>query len=394
MAERRGKPILWWAVAQGVSLLGTWVHAVASAWFILGRSGSGTALGLAFALQFLPLLVLGPFGGAVVDRFSRRKSLLVSQVAFACLSLTLGILAATSALELWTVFVTLPLMGLLDVVDLPARDAFAGELVADEHLVKVTAVGPVLADAARALGPLAGGLLMTSFGPGWCFIGNAFSYLPLIVFLVLVRPVNQTGRRAAATDVRTATGLIAGDRTLLVPLIMVFLFGGFAYKFMVTLPVLAAESFGGGPLTLSAFLGALAIGSAAAGPLVARSVEPTQEVMARFALAAGCGLMLVVLSRSLVTASAALTVTGAACTAFLAVGNATLQRATPAAVRGRILAFWSIGLLGTAPLTAPVLGWAGEHLGPRWPLGIGGVAVLAAGTVGLCIRAQRKVSTS
>lgn len=374
-----------YSVAQSVSVTGTWIQAVGSSWVIFQLSESGTVLGIAVAMQFLPLLLGGPYGGVLVDRYDLRRLLIVTQWALGLLSLVMGVLVLVDEVTLWMMLLIVPCMGLIDIVDLPGRDAFVAQMVPGDRLVRAAAVGPVLADTARAVGPLLAGLLITTVGPGWCFIGNALSYVPLIILLVRLKGVASKGWPNTAGEpsgVRDAFRLVLSDRTLLLPLVMVFPVGMLAYKFMVSLPLLAARTFDGSAMTLSLFLGALAVGSVTAGLcsrwLPARSVS----VMALSAVALGLALGIVASAGSATVAVMGLIGAGASSAVFLALGNATLQSGVEPAFRGRIMAFWSMGLLGTTPVGGPIVGWVGEHLGPRHSVLLGAAAATVAGLTG------------
>ena len=162
-------------VAQLISVSGTWMQSVAQAWLVLHLTGSGVDLGIVVGLQFLPMLLLGPFGGLVADRANKRNLLFVTQSAGGLLALVLGILVVTDTVVLWQVYLLAGLLGVVNLFDNPARQTFMLEMVGREDLPNAVSLNAVVMNASRVVGPAIGGVIITVFGLGICFFVNAAS---------------------------------------------------------------------------------------------------------------------------------------------------------------------------------------------------------------------------
>ncbi len=173
-------------VGQMISMCGTWMQSVGQAWLVLGLTGSGTALGLVTALQFLPVLLLGPFAGVLVDRLPKRRVLTVTQTVAGMLALVLAVLVATDTVQLWQVYVLAVGLGLVSTVDVPTRQIFVLEMVGKDDLNNAVTLNAVMVNTARVLGPALAGALISAFGLAVCFFINAASYVAVLVALALI----------------------------------------------------------------------------------------------------------------------------------------------------------------------------------------------------------------
>ena len=166
----------WWFGGQAVSLVGTWMQSVALSWLALELSHSGSVIGAVMAAQFLPVLLLGAYGGLLADRMDKRRLLLMTQTTLGALSLVLGVLTLSHAIELWMVFVIAGLLGIAVAVDTPTRQSFVIEMVGSEHVQNAVSLNSILVNASRAVGPAIAGVLIAAFGVGLCFVLNAASF--------------------------------------------------------------------------------------------------------------------------------------------------------------------------------------------------------------------------
>jgi MFS family permease len=370
---------------QAISLVGTWMQTVGQAWLVLQMTGSGTALGLVAAAQFLPVLALAPYGGLIVDRADKRRLLIGTQTALGLLALTLGALTVSGVAELWMIVVLASLLGLVNACDNPGRQAFALELVGREQLRNAVTLNSILVNAARAVGPAIAGVLIATVGLGACFLINAASYVAVLAALVgmdaaALNPSPPALR--ARGQVREGLRYVAGTGGLLVPLVMLALIGTLAYEFSVVLPVLAQHTFGGGAGTYALLTSAMGAGAIVGGLVAAgRSSTGLRAVsLAAFGFAAALGLAAA--APSLPTAVAAMTLVGAASVTFLSTGNSTLQLTAEPAFRGRVMALWAVAFLGSTPVGAPIIGLVSDAVSPRGGLALGAIACLAAAVIG------------
>ena len=253
---------------QSISLCGTWMQTVAQAWLVLKITGSGTALGFVVALQFLPVLLFGPWGGVIADRMPKRRLLLITQVAFGLLALLLGTLTATGVVTLWMVYVVALCFGMVTALDNPARQTFVLEMVGREHLPNAVMLNTVNINMARVIGPALAGLIIAIIGIAPCFFLNAASYVAVIVALLMMtvselRPLPEQPR--AKGQLREGFAYVWSSPKLRTPLLMMAIVGTLAYEFQVILPLVAKYTFGGGAATYGIMTGAMGLGAVIGG---------------------------------------------------------------------------------------------------------------------------------
>ncbi|MCC9309552.1 MFS transporter [Kitasatospora sp. RB6PN24] len=373
---------------QSVSLVGTWMQAVAQSWLVLELTGSGAVLGLVVAAQFLPVLLGGPYGGLVADRADKRLLLMATQAALATLALLLGLLTVTHTVRLWMVVLLAVALGSVNAVDSPTRQTFVPEIVGPRLLRNAVSLNSVMVNAARAVGPALAGILIGTVGVGACFLANAASFLAVLLALRLMsterlipaRPVQRgPGQLAAGLRyVRATTGLWA-------PLAMMALIGTLAYEFQVVLPLLARITLHGGARTYGFLTSAMGAGAVVGGLAVAAVGEAGVVPLIGAAAGLGAALTAAAAVPGVPAEVAALGWVGATSTVFLATGSTTLQLVTDPRFRGRVMALWSVTFLGSTPVGGPILGVVSERLGPRAGLALGAAACLTATVLGLLV---------
>ena len=241
--------------AQLISVSGTWMQSVAQAWLVLHLTDSGVALGIVVGLQFLPMLLLGPFGGLVADRVNKRNLLFVTQTAGGVLALVLGILVVTDTVVLWQVYLLAGLLGVVNLFDNPARQTFMIEMVGRDDLPNAVSLNAALMNGSRVIGPAIGGVIITVFGLGVCFFVNAASYVAVIIGLAMMRTAELRRTEPvvrAKGQIREGFRYVWATPALRNVLLSVALIGIFAYNFTVTLALLAKDTFHGGAGTYAA----------------------------------------------------------------------------------------------------------------------------------------------
>jgi len=370
---------------QSVSLTGTWMQTIAQGWLVLQLTGSGTAIGLVTALQFLPVLILGPLGGVLVDRVNTRRLLLVTQLAAASLAALLGVVVLAGVVQLWMVYAIAFTFGLVTVADNPARQTFVLQLVGPDHLANAVMLNTVNINAARIVGPAVAAIVIATLGIGPCFVLNAVSYLVIVGALLLMHTRDMMPRRPVPRQkgqVREALRYVGRTPALRAPLVMMAVVGMLAYEFQVSLPILAKFTFGGTAATYGSMMGAMGVGAVVGGLATAHrqrfGLEPLVRVVAVF----GATILAVSVSPTLPVALGALVATGAVSVVFLAMANTTLQLGADPDMRGRVMSLWTVAFIGSTPIGGTIVGWLGEHAGPRWALGIGALACLGAAVYG------------
>jgi MFS family permease len=376
---------------QAVSLCGTWMQTIALGWLLLSLGATPTELGLVVAAQFLPVLLLGAYGGLLADRMDKRRLLMATQLAAGGLAALLAVVDYAGLARLWLVAVVALAIGVVNSVDNPTRQSIVGELVGPGRLTNAVSLNSAMINAARAIGPGIAGVLIAVAGTGTCFLLNAASFGVMFIVLRRLGHVAPAGAGArpgrSRGQLRDGLAYVARSPELRIPLIMMAVIGTLAYEFQIVLPLIAKQTFQGGSLSYSLLTAAMGAGAFAGGLLLARRgrVGAGGPILA----AAGFGIVLVLtaLAPTLPIAALAMVGVGAASVAFTAAGNSRLQLASAPAMRGRVMALWSVAFIGSTPVGGPIVGAICGHWGPRAGLAVGGVAALgAAGYGALALR--------
>ncbi|MBA3551276.1 MAG: MFS transporter [Actinobacteria bacterium] len=379
---------------QLLSGIGTWMQSVAAPWLVLQLTGSGVALGIDVGLTFLPILLFGAWGGVLADRFDNRRLQLLTQVAYAVLSMALWLLVITRVVEVWMVFVISFLMGVVTAVDMPTRQSFYLEMVGRNQLTNAMSLSTATFMGARMVGPALAGVLIGTVGVAPVFLINGISYLAVIVALLLMRSDELQRREpvpARRGQIREGVAYVWRTPALRLPMLLMAGVFMFAFNFAVLLPLLAVRSFGGDAGTYGNLL-ALFGGGSLAGALImaARSSTPNVPRLALFAVLLGAVSLAVAAAPQLLVAGLLMPALGAIGIAFAITGNSTLQLTAADDMRGRVMALYGVIFLGSTPLGGPIAGWVGEHLGPRIGLAGGGIIAIAAGVLAVAgLRASR-----
>jgi MFS family permease len=366
---------------QIVSVSGSWMQRVAQAWLVYHLSGSGLALGVVTGLQFLPVLVVGAGGGVLADRFDKRRLLLCTQTAMGLLALALGLLTISGLVQLWMVYLLALALGAVTASDNPTRQAFVMEMVGRSHVMNAVSLNSAVFTLARIVGPAVAGLLINAVGTGWCFLVNALSFGGVLVALAAMR--RQELLPWEPSD-RSRGGVLEGLRyawsslDLRVPLLLMAVVGTLALNFSVILPLMASQTFHGDAGTYGLLFSTLGVGSLLGALITAGRREPSRRLLLLSLLAFGLFMLAAALAPSLWLELLMLVPLGVAAVIFQATSNSTLQVNTDPALRGRVMALYSVVFMGTTPIGAPIVGLVSQAAGPRAGLALGGAAVLLA----------------
>lgn len=378
-------------VGQAISLSGTWMQTIAQSWLVLKLTGSGTALGVITALQFLPILLFGAWGGVIADRFPKRKLLFFTQSTAGMLALTLGVLVTTNAVQLWMVGVLAFGLGLVNAIDNPTRQTFIIEMVEHEHFPNAVSLNATQGNLARVVGPAIGGALIATVGIAACFIINSVSYVAVLTALWLMRPDELSTPpplERVRGQLRAGFRYVASTPLVRDILLMMAIVGTLSYEFVVILPLLAEFTFHAGASGYAGLMSAMGAGSIAGGLYTAQRRKRSPQMLVNAALLFGAVMLAVSAAPTYALALALMALVGFFSINFLSLGNVLLQLESDAKMRGRVMALWAVAFLGSTPVGGPVIGWVGEYAGPRWGLAIGGFAALAAAAFG-AIRFKR-----
>ena len=373
-------------IGQAISLAGTWMQTVAQSWLVLTLTGSAASLGFVIALQTLPVLLLGPYGGVVADRVDKRRLMIGLQSMMAVLALVLGLLTVTSQVQLWQVYLLALLLGLCNTFENPARQSFVLEMVGPDLLRNAVTLNSVLVNAARAVGPALAGLLIASVGIGICFLLNAVSFVAVVISLVTldlsrIKPAVPTGRGRG--QLRAGLSYVRRTPSLAIPLVMMALIGCLAYEFQVVLPLMARETFSGGAEVYGFMTAAMGVGAVVGGLVTAARGRTGQLPLVISSVGFGLAILFAALAPNLPVEIVALAFVGAGSVSFLATGNSTLQLGADPQMRGRVMALWAVAFLGSTPIGGPIAGAVAQTFGARWGLVMGALACFGGAAIGL-----------
>ncbi|MEX0989915.1 MAG: MFS transporter [Actinomycetota bacterium] len=371
---------------MAVSTTGIWIHTVASAWLVLRLSGSGVALGLLLALEFLPILVLGAFGGVVADRFDKRRTLIVTQTAFAVLALSLGALVAFQVVQLWMVYAVALVQGLVTAVDHPTRQAFVPEIVGKRNLANAVGLNSAVFTGTRIVGPAIGAGIIAAVGIAPGYLLDGVSYLAVVVSLCAMRSAElRPAERAPEGERGVLDGLryVWSSRELRLPLLLMSVLFTFSFNWFVFMPLLAERTFDGDARTYGLILSMMGVGSFVGALVLAHRARPGRRLLALAAVAVGVLSVAAGIAPTFGWELGIVVLLGLASIAFMITGNTTLQLTADPAMRGRVMSLYSVVFLGSTPIGAPIAGWVGEHLGARTGLILGGLIAAAGGLTAL-----------
>ncbi|HJP56650.1 MAG TPA: MFS transporter [Gemmatimonadales bacterium] len=372
---------------QSVSLAGTWITRIATSWLVYRLTGSAFLLGVVGFCGQIPTLFLAPIAGVFVDRWDRRRVLLVTQVLSLAQSAALGVLTLLGVITVAEVLVLQVAQGIINAFDTPARQAFVVSMIADRaDLPNAIALNSSMVNGSRIIGPSLGGIIIAAVGEGWCFIIDAVSYVAVIMSLLAMRLEPEQRTRPAARvheDLRAGLRYVSTFvpvRTLLLLLALVSVMG---MPYTVLMPEIATRVLHGGPNTLGFLMAATGVGALASALYLAsrQTVIGLGRAIAVAVTTFGVGLIVFGASHWLLFSLAILTVVGGAFMLALAGTNTIVQTIVDEDLRGRVMAFYAMAFLGTAPLGSLLAGVLASRIGAPATIQAGGAACVVGGLV-------------
>jgi MFS family permease len=370
---------------QVVSASGTWMQTIAQAWLILRITHSGLMLGITAALQFLPMLLVGSWGGVVADRFDKRRLIIATQVSAGLLALALGFITLAHAEAVWNVWLLALLLGCVSVVDNPARQTFVLEMVGRDDLPNAVALNSVIINTSRVVGPAIGGIVIATAGLTACFFLNAISYAAVVAALLAMNVRHLDRQPTVAREkgqVRAGYRYVWSQPALRVQLLMMAVIGTLAFNFSVLLPLFATRTFHLGAGGFGALTSALGVGAVLGGLGAASRRGASNGRLVGLSVAFGVALVATAIAPSLAVALVALVVMGGFAFAYVATTNSSLQLTAAPEMRGRVMALYSVAFLGSTPIGAPTIGWVAQRFGVRAAFLVSGIATVAAAYYG------------
>lgn len=379
---------------QMLKLLGSWMQVTAQDWLVLQLTdNSAQALGVVTAFQFTPTLLLTLYGGKLADRYDKRKLIIGANFVVSGLALFLGLLVATDHVTLHWIFFTAAVMGVVNAIEPPVRQSFVSEMVPQELLPNALSLSAATFNTARIIGPAIAGVAIDLVGLTPVFLVNTLAYVwPTIMILQMRTSELHRAPRATARDGRVREGLryVWRRNDLRMPLLLLLVIGVAGFNFMLTLPLLAKNVFHTGASQFGLLTTALAVGAlmgAFAGS--GRRARPSVYVVLGAAVGFGALELVAGLSSSFLLTALLLIPTGFFMVYFAQATNQRIQLGTDAAYRGRVMAMFTLVFFGTTPMSAPLVGWIGQHLGPRVAVWGGGLLSLIIGIAALGYQLHR-----
>jgi len=377
-----------------ISNIGTWMQRIAQDWLVLELTdNNGIALGITTGLQFLPMLLIGPWAGSLADRYSKRQLLILTQAFMGVVGGLLGLLVLTDVVQVWHVFVLAAMLGIGAAVDAPARQSFVIEMVGPDDVSNAVGLNSASFNLGRVIGPALAGFLIVLFGTGPVFLINAVSYIAVILALRAMRVADlQTPPRMARGrgQVREGIRYVRGRPDLMLVMVIVFFVGTFGLNFQMTSALMATEVFGKGAAEYGLLGSVLAIGSLSGALLAARRGRPRLRLVVLSAIAFGLVEVLAGLMPTYITFIAVLIPIGLAQMTLLNAANATIQLGVDPIMRGRVMALYMAVLMGGTPFGAPLVGFVAETFGARWSLIAGGLISVLAAVIAALLLARRE----
>jgi MFS family permease len=375
-----------YAAGAIVSNAGTWMGRVAQDWVVLTEltDNSAQALGIVTGLQFLPMLLLAPIGGAISDRFAKRRVMMVSQSVMALTAVIMGVMVLAGVMELWHMYLLAFLQGSAAAIDAPTRQSFVSEMVPPGQLTNAVGLNSASFHGGRLIGPALAGLLIAAFGTGPTLLVNAATFVAVLVALMSMdgRTLTPAPRSRGKGRIREGVAYVRHRPDIILIMMLVFVLGTFGMNFQLTNALMSTAVFGKGVAEFGLVGSVMAIGSLGGALLAARRERPRLRHLLGAMGAFSLCTLLVGLAPNFVTYTLLLIPTGLSALTAMVTANSMVQLSVDPAVRGRVMSLYMAVFMGGTPLGSPFIGWIGETFGARWTVLIAtftcGAAVIAA----------------
>ncbi|ONK13593.1 MFS transporter [Streptomyces sp. MP131-18] len=374
-------------LGSSVSNIGTWMQRIAQDWLVHELTHSAAAVGITLALQFLPMLLFGLWGGVLADRFDKRKLMLGTQVVLGLTGLALAALTFSGAVHAYHVYALAFVVGLATVVDNPARQAFVSEMVGPQLLRNAVSLNSANFQSARLIGPAVAGIVITGVGSGWAFLFNGLSFIAPITGLLMMRTSELTPAERAPRgrgQLREGLRYVGSRPELLWPIVLLGFVGTFGYNFAIWLVAFTDQVFHADAGTYGLLNSLMAIGSVAGALLAARRGSRRMRFTVAAALLFGTLLMVAAAAPTFLVFALLMPVVGVVAMTFQVTANAGIQLHSDPAMRGRVISLMMMVFVGGTPFGGPLMGWLTDAFGARVGLLTGG-ALCAGAAVGVAL---------
>lgn len=364
---------------QVISSVGTWLQALAVTWLVLDLTGRSDRLGVAVALQFLPLLLLGAPAGILADRVDNRRLLMGTSVVSAVLALGFGLIVSTGTPDLWAIYALTFASGLVLAVERPAMQALLYQLVGKDDLPSAVAANSTIVSVSRLVGPALGGAMVALTGVASCFYANAVSFVVVFAALANIRSaelVARTGGRKGG-NLREAVAYVRQRPNVRRPLIVMAVVGLVALNFQTTFPSMVRFGFDLGAGAVGTAMSISAIGSILGGIYAAGITPDPRRTLAIVLVGFSVALLVFAAAPTYLTFVLLSIPLGFASATFQAIDTVAVQQATEPAMQGRVMALHQMAWYGSTPIGSLAMGWVIQTTSPRMPFVLGGLAALS-----------------
>ena len=373
--------------ANTISNIGSWAQRVAQDWLVLELTHSGTYLGIVTAIQFTPVLFFSLHGGALADRFNKRKLLMATNALGAFSALSLGALVMSHQIALWHVFVLAAVLGASSAIDAPVRQAFAAEIVGHDDLPNAVSLNSANFNAGRLVGPAMSGLLIAAFGTGPSFIVNGVSYLFAIAALMMMNEKEffHQDHPKSMTNVREGLRYALARPDIYVVMLIVFFMGTFGLNFQIFNALMATQEFGKGPASYGLLGTFIAIGSFS-GAIASARLERFRKT--RFVILGSAAFSIAIIILAFMPTYTAYAIflpfCGVTALTTMITANSIVQVNSDQAIRGRVMGIYLLIFMGGTPVGSPLIGVMSELIGVRQTIaGCGAIALIASTVIWL-----------
>src|SRR4051794_15675643 len=374
-------------IGQVVSTVGTWMQMLAQAWLVLQLTDSGGALGITVALQTLPVLLIGAWGGVIADRVNNRMVLVATTIAAAVQAGVLAVMVATGHITVHWIYLFATFVGVIAAFDRPAMQALIYELVGPADLPSAVGITSTINSCGRLIGPAIAGILISTVGVASCFFVNAVSFAAVLVALFSLRTAEMFPRHTSIVKARLRDGFryVWHDKTLRLAMLVMTVVGTFAFNFSILVPSMIKFEFHAGAASLGVVQAIGGLGSVLGGLVVGAVRRTTLRVLGLAAMCFGVTIAATALAPALVLFALFWFPLGMAATTFTTVDQTVLQRTSAPEYQGRVMSLFTIAWMGTTPVGGLIAGALVDAFSARVALGLGAVMTFLAGLVALTL---------
>ncbi len=369
-------------LGQCASLIGTWMQSIGQSWLVLSLTNSPFKLGVLGMVQFIPITFFSLFAGVVVDKFSKKKLLLLTQLLSMILALLLSLLVFTGSVKYEYILIMGFVLGCINCIDMPTRQSFTVEMAGKEDLMNAIALNSAVFNLARILGPSIGALVMAYMGVGWCFLINGLSYLAVLYGLYKIKVQsyvrNDIKNTNVVKEIKDGLKYVAGSQVLLETILLILIIGIFGFNYNVLVPSFTKLVLNLNEKAYGVLMSFLGIGSFAGAIFATVRSRKGLKRKVLYLSAAGLATMLILngLNRSFIITAAVLAVTGVFNIQFTTTANSSLQLNSRDEYRGRVMSVYSFVFAGSAPLGSLITGIICDKLGPSQGFFLSGILIL------------------